>query len=264
MARVSWRRTLHLAGLLTALAARISVASAQADTSGLPPYRYRLLGVYDMTTGDPLEGAEVTDLMTRTSARTSKTGTVTLMFLPDGGSPVRIQKLGFRPSTMMAVISPADTVPLMILLERTTQQLPTVITTDSSRPHTSPGLNAFEERRKTGVGQFITESQLRKNDGKTMTSMVRTLTGVNVSCGKVFPHPCIALSARVKSKLAILGGNCKVQIYVDAALWPDDDLERLAVTEFAGVEYYSGANIPAQYNRTDSVCGVLLLWSRER
>src|SRR5205807_624288 len=134
-----------------------------------------------------------------------------------------------------AAISPSDTVPLTVLLERTAQQLPTVHTTDTVRHRTSPGLAAFEERRRTGMGQFITEDELRKNDGKPMTSMVRRLTGVNVLCAKSFPHVCVALANRVKSKLAILGGNCEVEIYVDGSTWSDHDLERLPVQDFAGV-----------------------------
>ena len=48
-------------------------------------------------TGEPIEGAEVVNLFEHTSVRTSKTGTTTLSFLPEGGSMIRIQKLGYYP-----------------------------------------------------------------------------------------------------------------------------------------------------------------------
>ena len=45
----------------------------------------------------------------------------------------------------------------------------------------------------------------------------------------------------------------------------DNDLEKLAVSDYAAVEFYSGpATIPAEYNKTGSSCGVLLFWMRDR
>jgi len=45
----------------------------------------------------------------------------------------------------------------------------------------------------------------------------------------------------------------------------DNDLEKMRVNEYAGIEYYpGGSTIPTQYNRTGSSCGVLLFWTRER
>jgi hypothetical protein len=44
----------------------------------------------------------------------------------------------------------------------------------------------------------------------------------------------------------------------------DNDLEKLAVSDFAGIELYAGgASVPPQYNKTNNICGVLLLWTRE-
>lgn len=94
-----------------------SAAAAPTATAGsLPAYRYRLLGVYDEDTGEPIAGAEVTDVVSGTHAQTTITGTVTLVFLPEGGSPVRVTKSGYEPLTIAVEISPETTTPLTLVM----------------------------------------------------------------------------------------------------------------------------------------------------
>ena len=48
--------------------------------------RGRIVGVFDQTSGDPIEGARVRDMLTGTSALTTKTGTVSLSFVDTAGT----------------------------------------------------------------------------------------------------------------------------------------------------------------------------------
>jgi hypothetical protein len=222
--------------------------------------------VFDSQTGEPIEGAQVTDAMNKVSALTTKTGTVTLIFLPDGGSLIRIQKIGYEPATVLAVISPADTVPLTVLLKVAVRALPAVVTTDSSPHYRSPALRAFEERRHSNVGgHFVSEAELRKHDNQKITYLARGFPGMVVQCSRVGVNSCYAKSTRQGSKQALAGAGCPVDIYVDRVLYGDRDLEKLNIDQFAGMEYYaSGASMPAEFNRTGSSCGAILLWTRER
>jgi hypothetical protein len=265
ISRFSWPALFALAiGALTA------PAFAQSPASTVPAYRGRILGVFDAQTGDPIEGADISDVLNKNSSVTTKTGTVSLVFLPDGGTLVRIRKIGYETQTMMVAISPADTVPLTVLMARSAQTLPTVVTRDSAPPPRSMRLRDFVERMNAGAGgRFISEADLRKNDGKTnMTNMIRRLSGLQVQCGKPGgqrPMDCWAITRRAQSRMAIMGGECAVDLYMDGVPYSDNDLNKLKVEEFAGVEYYAGgASIPIQYNKTGSSCGVLLLWTRER
>lgn len=168
---------------------------------------------------------------------------------------------------MQAVeISLRDTIPLTAILVPL-PTLATVTTTESAPVFVTPKLLGFEERRRGGVGRFLTEADLRKNDNRTLTSLARNMGNINFACpragadlGKCFPVP-----GRQRSKYAILGSTCEIAVYIDGIASPDNDLERLRAIDFSGIEYYAGsAIIPAEYNGTGSSCGVLLLWTRDR
>jgi hypothetical protein len=245
----------------SALDAQATPQSAPPSTMvSVPAYRARLLGVYDADTGEPIEGAEVADALTHASALTSKTGTVALLFLPDSGSLVRIQKIGYQPATMVVAISPADTVPITVVLSHVAQALPTVVTKETGRKAISPGLQAFEERRRFNTGTFITEAELRKSDDRKMQDVIRG-AGVLIQCTRRGPYMCFAVSSRE------LGGSCRFDVYLDGIRVMDAsrDLDKMQVNEYGGIEIYKGpATIPAQYNMTGSACGVILMWTREK
>ena len=65
---------------------------------------------------------------------------------------------------------------------------------------------------------------------------------------------------------------CWLTVYMDGVLTysrknggPPPNFKDIATNQFAGVEFYAGgASLPAQYNASDSGCGTLLLWTRER
>lgn len=229
----------------------------------------RVLGVYDGKTGDPIEGAEVADITTRVTARTTRTGTVSLAFIEGDGSLVRITKIGYVPTVMLAKTGPLDTVPMTVLLTPAIARLPTVVTHDSAPRYVSPGLRSFEERRATSVGgQFIPEAELRKAESRKLSDVMRHLNGLKMACGA---NSCAVLTSRQTKRLLFQGGTCFSDVYLDGALVMEGssaashNIDEFAVRDIAGVEFYSGpASIPTQYNKTGGPCGVVLLWSRER
>jgi hypothetical protein len=252
------------------------VATARVDTTN-HAYRYRLLGVFDAASGQPIEGAEVTDAFTGASARTSATGTVSLFFLPDGGSLVRIRKLGYAMRTMVVAISPADTAPVTVVLEPAVQ-LPEVVTTGRVT-YLSPRLRGFEERRLRGAtGHFIPESVLRKEEARTLANVLRThIAGINI----VQRGRLELLEPSAQCQTVSAGGTPPPDIYIDGVklMHPPPpphrnfatggmqpfDLSEFDVSSLAGVEYYpGGASMPAEFSGASTGCGALLLWTREK
>ncbi len=264
-------------GVAAAPAAAQKSASGGRDTSGVydpgaaPAYRYRLLGVYDVNTGLPLDSVQVSDVMTGLSMMTTSTGTVSLIFLPEGGSLVRLRKLGYAMQTFMVPIAPADTTPVTVVMEPMTM-LPTVTTTDTSAVYLSPMLQAAENRmRHSAGGYFIDEKTMRKWDNSTMTdAIIAHMPGLMLQPG---PHDAQYLvSTRQECTLTIRGcgsPSCYVGVYVDGVPWASGgpiDFSNWTTYDFAMAEFYpGGASVPEQYNSTATGgCGVLLLWTRER
>lgn len=96
----------------------VATSDEHRSSATLPPYRYRVLGVFDMETGEPIAGAVVTDMQTGTHAETTATGTVTLIFLPEGGSPVRISKPGYQDLTLAVEIAADQTLPMTLVMSK--------------------------------------------------------------------------------------------------------------------------------------------------
>jgi len=95
-----------------------AAVSEAAMNAGPAAYRNRLLGVYDESTGEPVQGVEVADSTSGTFATTTVTGTVSLVFLPDGMSTLFLRKPGYTPLRFPIVISPKDTLPITLTLAK--------------------------------------------------------------------------------------------------------------------------------------------------
>jgi hypothetical protein len=236
----------------------VSIGVQALGAQDLPSYRKRVLGVYDAQTGEPIEGAEVVDALAKVTALTTATGTVSLVFLPEGGTLVRIKKVGYAPQSMMVSIAPADTLPLTVLLTKSAQELPPVVTRDSAVKYLAPVLREFEERRRNPAikGQFVTETELRRNDNSTVANIARRFSGAKVQPTKF----------GVELVTTRMMGGCPATVYINGLMQSGRvDLDKLLVNDFAGIEFYSSpSQTPAQYNRNNGGCGVLLLWYRER
>src|SRR4051812_45677517 len=243
-------------GLLEFLTVALLGAQAQQPATRTD----RLLGAYDLLSGAPIEGAKVTDVATGNYVLTSRTGTASLAFLPSGGGYVTVTKLGYESWMQFVHVSPSDTSPITLVLKTVPTSLVEMISRDTAnQPAASPGLREFTSRLKTGLGHYIVDSTLRKNDNREMSDLILRVPGVVVTCSKRTPRRCVARTAAPPMGACPGGG---MLIYLDGARLTDLDLLQIPVAMIGGVEVYSGATMPAQYNQTGGSCGAILFWSR--
>jgi hypothetical protein len=249
---------------------------AQGDSAvHIPLYRARLVGVYDATAGEPLAGVRIIDVLSGSFVETGANGAAHLAFLPQGASILRLTKVGFAPKTFPVEISPRDTGGITILMDRV-QELPKVVTTSDAVKATSPRLRGFEQRRKSEAGYFITEEQLRKNDGRPLANVL-TSSAPGVVINRTGNHSYLAQSPQCMDgtkagppAVFLDGVQITDMVSGPASLRansppPPVDLTAFDVTDLAAVEWYpSTARMPMEFSHFANRCGALMLWTRDR
>lgn len=151
-------------------------------------------------------------------------------------------------------------------------------------------LAAFEERRAKARGRYITPDQLRASHDRKLLEMLERLPGLSAVAGstgaaklmtRTGPTSFVEGSNRdydvvVRGKAAPTQtrtnhaseegfskpGYCEVAVFIDGVYVVDPDIGSLRSTQFDAVEWYTAANVPPEYRRPGTQCGVVLLWSR--
>jgi hypothetical protein len=242
--------------------------------------------VTDAKTGLPISSAEVVIHQLGRVALTDSTGRARLDGILTGIYTVRVRRLGYR-ATSSAVRIERQLESLTFALDPVALFLDTVTVAEREA---SLLPKAFETRRKLGIGRFLTESQLAKDANQEFALVAMTrFPGVRVvndmstgrlriastrgNCGAGAPKPSESPPALRQNRLGGGGGGgggsscfsarpCFVKMYLDDMQLGDTEYDIVRTWDLAGVEYYTGASMPAQYRVSGSACGVLLLWSK--
>ena len=209
----------------------------------------------------PLDNASAWILGTGVELTTRPNGRFLITDIPPGEYIVVVRKIGFAPFSTVIQVPARDTVRPSFELAKADVSLDTIRVT-AVAPKFSPMLQEFEDRRKAGRGQFITEDQIHKLNFAELGDYLRTLHSVHVNDSGV------VVSARFPM--------CPLQWFVDGVLLPNSanpNLEMPKVNEIYGIEVYETiGTIPVQYAtmgvgngnalRGGSFCGVVLLWTK--
>ena len=207
---------------------------SQADSAPAPQVRLRLIGVYDEETGEPLESVDVTDFFSGITSRTTKTGTTALILSGTSSTFIRIKKVGYQPITLPIRNRLADTTPITATLIRAGHVLPAVITVGDrtivlGKADTISALlrSGFYERRETGGAPrsaFISGDKL---NGTTLLTHARYFG--RAICESNLYIDGVKVSSPQRSGRFLREG-------VDGLIDP---------TQVAGIETYTGAELPA-------------------
>jgi len=255
------------------------------DTSTRAPRVRAGVGTFDGlvtdTTLAPIADAEVTILRSSLKIRTGPNGRFRFTSMPAGQYLVIVRRIGYHPTSGLVEVPANDTLRSAYALTRAPQGLDTVRIVTESR---SFRMMEFEDRRKLGEGQFLTQAQIDKHNSVYVSDLLRFFfmgvsikeTGGGVGSGGQVQE--FAKSSRGYGGVTTLGdasnpqtsvivpNDCYMKIIVDDVPMPTPfDLALLPSTrEIAGIELYTGpATIPVRYNGLDARCGLILIWTKD-
>jgi hypothetical protein len=188
-------------------------------------------------------------------ATTDDLGEVVFGGVASGRHRVQARRLGFAPLTTDIVCTGTDTLRVTFMMRRSDQMLDTQHVREQ---RIATELSEFEGRRALGVGQFLTRDELDKFAGRELaTHLAARFHGTRMQMGKVGGTQYLMST---QGDVNPRDGGCVTKVFLDG-LRRDPDLSDIRPENLAGVEFYSVANIPAEY-RSGAPCGVLLLWTR--
>jgi hypothetical protein len=191
-------------------------------------------------------------------ARSNAQGIVHLENIPEGSYDLFVRRLGYRPFVGSLEFHAGDSIEVAIVLQPL-QLLDTVHVT--GHVALTPQLRQFRIRERKGFGHFLDDSLLaRKRDVSLITVLTTQLPGL-ARLWDIGESGNRLVSLRGIDSLGP-PQPCFVTIFLDDTPVPDIDLAMVHPNELAGVEYYTDADIPAQYRTLGARCGVLLLWSK--
>src|SRR5690242_7559602 len=178
------RYALALATFLLAPASQ----SLAAQRGGLPaePQRgvpSRVLGTIDGIVSDtglvPLQGAFVTVFGSNVRVGTGPNGRFRINRIPVGQYLLMVKRVGFRPASAVIQVPETDTLRLSYTLEPVpAEALAAVVVTEKSP---SMKMAQFEQRRKLGVGEFMTADEIKAHNSVFPTELFRLFKTVNVT-----------------------------------------------------------------------------------
>jgi hypothetical protein len=186
---------------------------------------------------------------------TDDLGEVVFSGIAPGRHRVQARRFGFAPLTTDILCTGTDTLRVTFMMRRSDQMLDTQHVREQ---RVSMELGEFEGRRALGFGRFLTRDELDKFAGRELaTQLAARFPGTRMQMGKIGGTQYLMSTQGVG--LRDIGG-CVTKVFLDG-VHRDSDLSDIKPESLAGVEFYNGSNVPAEY-RSGAPCGVLLLWSR--
>ena len=214
----------------------------------------------------------------------------------DGSYTIHVRRLGFRPESLAVTVPVAAGTGLTIELQESAQPLDTVAVSARDELLARGKLAGFYERRKFGIGRFLEEKDIEKMLTRRLadiivarmpgTRAVRSAKGgmaAYISTFRMAPRALVGAPAAGSgtggafSRTAPRPTQCYPDVYLDGVIVymsgiemePNGsgdvrfDVNSIDPAHVSAIEFYSGAaQMPAQYNRTGSACGALLIWTK--
>jgi hypothetical protein len=230
----------------------------------------RLRGTVVTADGNrPLAGA-IVRILDGSAARTNERGEWTIVGVPAGTRILEARAIGYYAERLVVDIV-ADAPPVRVALSTFKAMLETVkITAARVADRFNSG---FAERSSSATGKFLRPADIAQRGGVRVSDLFRSIAGTRVGFTSETVVSDMNRTPRAvdfEERLVLmrgLGGRwCQPAIYFNGLAMRElsaDDIDNLAeLKDLAGIEVYSDATVPGQYQQQMTGCGVILIWTK--
>jgi hypothetical protein len=257
---------------------RFARADLEVDPNLPPTASFVGTVVTDTSAPRPLDGVEVAIPSIAKSLRTDARGQFRLFGIPPGRHAVVIRKIGYGTAVDSISFVANDMVRRQVVLTAMTTLDPVVVMSERNDRF----MKAFDERRRLGLGQFITRDDLARSGAASVPAVLSQLRGIKMvrtgttrayigsSRGrKSLNCPSVEYEDLTRSEPVRDPSCCYAAVYLDrmplyrggAGVVPN--VWRLLPDNIEAIEYYAGpAQTPAEYADLNSTCGVVVIHTR--
>ncbi len=202
--------------------------------------------------GVAVADADVAIVEIHALTRSDAQGRFTLSKVPRGEYELSVRRLGYKPTTIKAVVGDM-TYSYDVTLAQQAAELGGVNVNADIKLRL--GIEDFYRRRAGGAGgTFFTRTEIAARNAHRTTDVLRNSPGVRI------------VSSRTGNGIRFNGKRqCAPAIWLDGQEVRDMEIDNIPVTDIEGMEIYSGpSTTPMQFShgwsRTD--CGAIVIWTR--
>lgn len=232
------------------------IGNAVADTAmhGVAAGTGLLTGIITDANGNPVKGARVAVDNDAAVAVSRDDGRYSLVGLRSGTRSLNVRRLGFEPVDIPVELSSVQPRQLNVKLSKF---VPVLETVRISALRTL-GLDrvGFSERKKAGMGRYLTPEQLDRWNSPRINDALRMV-------------PSLRTGRTADGRTTISGrfGDC-VRYFIDGHLWSDmsegPDMF-IAGPEIGAIEVYSPQSAPGEFmshDRLGRTCNSVVVWTK--
>lgn len=185
----------------------------------------------------------------------NQSGEWTLVNAPAGTRMLEVRALGFYPERRHVDVV-VGAAPVRVALS-TLQAVLDTVRISATRRGNDRDLIAFQNRRRSGVGRYLTSEDVARRQPIVTSDLFRAMTGVRMEVEEL-------------ERYLLVRGNvgewCSPAIYLNGqhlrGITADEMDTWVYPKEIAGIEVYAGLGVPAQYQPGRTGCGSILIWTK--
>ena len=236
-----------------------AVTSGPADTVKAPAGQTGIAGRVVDTAGKPIFGAAISAISTNNGTVSDSAGRFRVQNLQPGLVFVRVRKIGYlseyfplqtesgRIATLTVKLRPASNAPSLARVE---------VRADARRDSRMVG---FYERMRLGNGIFVEREELLRRNTSNISEVLRGRNGVNI-IRDANNNPVVF------GRNLTGAGYCAMGVLIDGVFVSTTgmSIDQLANTQdVRAIEVYkTGPAVPAEFQRRETDCGAVLIWTR--